>query len=106
VEKSSWVCSRRFKHLFYELNSYRYTPPFDRHDWVVDRCGTKIRYVIDFYTGKSDGPASKNLSFFLDVRPALDNWEGIRMRVEHFWERWFGKLSSSSPSSSKAAGSA
>lgn len=23
--------------------------PFDRHDWVVDRCGTEVRYVIDFY---------------------------------------------------------
>ena len=32
----------------------RYTPPFDRHDWVVDRCGTEVRYIIDFYTGKTD----------------------------------------------------
>jgi hypothetical protein len=23
--------------------------PFDRHDWVVDRCGQDVRYVIDFY---------------------------------------------------------
>ena len=23
--------------------------PFDRHDWVVDRCGEEVRYVIDFY---------------------------------------------------------
>ena len=23
--------------------------PFDRHDWVIDRCGTEVRYVIDFY---------------------------------------------------------
>lgn len=23
--------------------------PFDRHDWYVDRCGTEVRYVIDFY---------------------------------------------------------
>ncbi len=23
--------------------------PFDRHDWVVDRCGREVRYVIDFY---------------------------------------------------------
>lgn len=26
-----------------------YTLPFDRHDWTVDRCGAKVRYVIDFY---------------------------------------------------------
>lgn len=23
--------------------------PFDRHDWVIDRCGKEVRYVIDFY---------------------------------------------------------
>ena len=23
--------------------------PFDRHDWIVDRCGQEVRYVIDFY---------------------------------------------------------
>jgi hypothetical protein len=23
--------------------------PFDRHDWVVDRCGTEVRYIIDYY---------------------------------------------------------
>jgi hypothetical protein len=29
-----------------------YQAPFDRHDWIVDRCGTKVRYIIDFYTGR------------------------------------------------------
>ncbi|KLO14226.1 cytochrome C1 heme lyase [Schizopora paradoxa] len=66
-----------------------YQAPFDRHDWVVDRCGTRIRYVIDFYTGRS-AAGSANPSFFLDVRPALDNWEGVRMRVGNWWDRWFG----------------
>eukprot|EP01147_Barroeca_monosierra_P006496 gene6496-9369_t len=23
--------------------------PFDRHDWTVDRCGTEIRYILDYY---------------------------------------------------------
>ncbi len=23
--------------------------PFDRHDWVVDRNGRQVRYVIDYY---------------------------------------------------------
>lgn len=23
--------------------------PFDRHDWVVDRCGKEVRYIIDYY---------------------------------------------------------
>ncbi|KII88716.1 hypothetical protein PLICRDRAFT_110170 [Plicaturopsis crispa FD-325 SS-3] len=66
-----------------------FTPPFDRHDWVVDRCGTRVRYVIDFYTGRSI-PGTNGLSFFLDVRPALDNWEGVRMRVGRLWDDWFG----------------
>jgi cytochrome c heme-lyase len=65
-----------------------YSAPFDRHDWVVDRCGTRIRYVIDFYTGR--GAGSSNVSFYLDVRPALDNWEGVRMRVENAFEDLFG----------------
>ncbi|CAN8104528.1 unnamed protein product [Discula destructiva] len=56
-----------------------YTPPFDRHDWVVDRCGTKVEYVIDFYTGKVD--KSGRPSFYLDVRPKLNSWEGVRMRA-------------------------
>ncbi|TFK67919.1 cytochrome C1 heme lyase [Pluteus cervinus] len=64
-----------------------YAAPFDRHDWVVDRCGVRTRYIIDFYTGRSSDQNS--LSFYLDVRPALDNWEGVKMRVQHFWRRWF-----------------
>ncbi|KAH9951288.1 cytochrome C1 heme lyase [Amylocystis lapponica] len=72
-----------------------YSPPFDRHDWIVDRCGTRIRYVIDFYTGRATGPAANNLSFYLDARPALDGWDGAKMRIERFWERCVGKLWSS-----------
>lgn len=49
-----------------------------------------MRYIIDFYTGHSPGPSSNNLSFFLDVRPAYDNWEGVKMRAERFWEKLFG----------------
>ncbi|KAF8184932.1 cytochrome C1 heme lyase [Mycena galopus ATCC 62051] len=66
-----------------------YSAPFDRHDWVVDRCGLRMRYIIDFYTGKSQHPGAAP-SFFLDVRPAFDNWEGVKMRTQHFWGRYFG----------------
>ncbi|OQR86076.1 kinesin, partial [Thraustotheca clavata] len=45
--------------------------PFDRHDWIVDRNGEEVRYVIDFYTGQPT-PA-KPISVYMDVRPALDN---------------------------------
>ncbi|DAA74612.1 TPA_exp: Uncharacterized protein A8136_3150 [Trichophyton benhamiae CBS 112371] len=63
-----------------------YQLPFDRHDWVVERCdGARLEYVIDFYQGKSDrkGDGGK-LNFFLDVRPKLNSWEGLRMRASRF----------------------
>ncbi|EMD38477.1 hypothetical protein CERSUDRAFT_82742 [Gelatoporia subvermispora B] len=69
-----------------------YAPPFDRHDWVVDRCGVRMRYIIDFYTGHTAGPPASNVSFYLDVRPAFDNWEAVKLRAERFWERWVGSL--------------
>ncbi|KAJ6179335.1 hypothetical protein N7519_009796 [Penicillium mononematosum] len=72
--------------------------PFDRHDWVVERCGgERIEYVIDFYQGKPSGgngtpsglAANANanpgkLSFFLDVRPKLNTYEGWRLRFNRF----------------------
>ncbi|KAG5980867.1 hypothetical protein E4U43_006685 [Claviceps pusilla] len=61
-----------------------YTAPFDRHDWVIDRCGTRIDYVIDFYAGRpADGTAGgkPGPSFYLHVRPKLNTWEGVKMRV-------------------------
>lgn len=61
-----------------------YQRPFDRHDWVVDRCGTKVRYVIDYYTGRVD--KGNPFSFYIDARPALDSWEGVKMRMVSLWE--------------------
>ena len=61
-----------------------YQAPFDRHDWVVERCdGENVEYVIDFYQGK--GGAASGLNFYLDVRPKLNSWEGWRMRGARFW---------------------
>ena len=68
----------------------RYQAPFDRHDWVVDRCGTKMRYIIDFYTVKAAPVAPSGLAFFIDARPAFDNWDAVKMRTNRFCERWFG----------------
>ncbi|KAI0996902.1 hypothetical protein K3495_g11281 [Podosphaera aphanis] len=56
-----------------------YVAPFDRHDWMVDRCGKQVEYVIDFYAGKDEG--NDKLNFFLDVRPKLNSWEGCKMRI-------------------------
>jgi cytochrome c heme-lyase len=62
-----------------------YQTPFDRHDWVVDRCGTKVEYVIDFYAGKDEKVPGKELNFFLDVRPKLNSVEGWKMRTARYW---------------------
>ena len=51
------------------LNFLGYKLPFDRHDWVVDRCGTEVRYVIDFYNAVSYGGVAP-VAMHLDVRPA------------------------------------
>ncbi|SCV73924.1 BQ2448_6354 [Microbotryum intermedium] len=100
----------------YTLTSHSYTPPFDRHDWIVDRPlpattenpqpgSVRVRYVIDFYSGRGasllqpqGGSATSrtdvftrpSLAFFIDCRPALDGWEGVRMRVDKVREEWFG----------------
>lgn len=58
-----------------------YTAPFDRHDWVVDRCGTKVEYIIDFYAGRDESKGAGKLNFFLDVRPKLNTWEGFKTRA-------------------------
>lgn len=59
--------------------------PFDRHDWVVDRCGKQVDYVIDFYTGAPDPANPLKQSFYLDVRPKLNSFEGAKMRFCRFW---------------------
>lgn len=63
-----------------------YELPFDRHDWIVDRCGTEVRYIIDYYEGDLD---SKTGQFaLLDVRPALDSLGNIWDRMRVAWLRW------------------
>ncbi|TIA80954.1 hypothetical protein E3P89_02455 [Wallemia ichthyophaga] len=60
-----------------------YMPPFDRHDWIIDRCGQRVRYVIDFYAG-SNKLGLDTPSFYLDVRPAIDDLDSITMRLSRF----------------------
>ncbi|KAL6754322.1 cytochrome c/c1 heme-lyase [Haematococcus lacustris] len=66
------------------LNALGYALPFDRHDWVVDRCGHQVRYVIDFYAGVPQ-PGGPPAAMFLDTRPALDSfgaaWDRIVMQA-------------------------
>ena len=60
---------------------FGYTEPFDRHDWIVDRCGTEVRYIVDFYRGK---PSSFGypITFHVDARPALDSTEALKDRIK------------------------
>eukprot|EP00282_Hemiselmis_andersenii_P039608 CAMPEP_0169446210 /NCGR_PEP_ID=MMETSP1042-20121227/10854_1 /TAXON_ID=464988 /ORGANISM="Hemiselmis andersenii, Strain CCMP1180" /LENGTH=199 /DNA_ID=CAMNT_0009557663 /DNA_START=41 /DNA_END=637 /DNA_ORIENTATION=+ len=58
-----------------------YKLPFDRHDWTIDRCGKQVRYVIDFYHGKASEDG-KPVSFFIEVRPALDDPQSLFDRIQ------------------------
>ncbi|CAL8400475.1 holocytochrome c-type synthase [Gadus morhua] len=63
-----------------------YELPFDRHDWIVDRCGREVRYVIDYYDGEIN---KENYQFSnLDVRPAIDSLDAVWDRVKVAWWRW------------------
>lgn len=63
-----------------------YGYPFDRHDWIVDRCGKNVRYVIDYYDG---GQVNEKYTFaLLDVRPAMDSIENVWDRMKVTWWRW------------------
>jgi len=58
-----------------------FAPPFDRHDWVVRRPRTNklVRYVIDYYSLRKDVNAEPD--FYIDVRPALDNFGNAQARL-------------------------
>jgi len=63
-----------------------YELPFDRHDWIVDRCGKDVRYVIDYYDG---GMVDKDYKFaLLDVRPAMDSVDNVWDRMRVCYMRW------------------
>lgn len=63
-----------------------YELPFDRHDWIVDRCGKEVRYVIDYYS--ADNSPNKYQVAILDVRPALDSFEALWDRSKAAYWRW------------------
>ncbi|XP_046336424.1 holocytochrome c-type synthase-like [Haliotis rufescens] len=70
---------------------FGYELPFDRHDWIVDRCGKEVRYIIDYYDG---GAVNKSTYEFtlLDVRPAFDSPGAAWDRMKVAFMRW--KMSS------------
>lgn len=69
-------------------------PPFDRHDWIVRRAptvvdpkGQEVRYVIDYYS-VPDYTDEDEASFNLDVRPAIDSFDAIRVRWKKTLEEY------------------
>lgn len=82
LEPEAW---RAIEHSPARFHS-RYELPFDRHDWIINRCGTEVRYVIDYYDG---GEVSRDYQFtILDVRPALDSFTAVWDRMKVAWWRW------------------
>jgi len=63
-----------------------YEMPFDRHDWIIDRSGKEVRYIIDYYDGDLDHKSHEFAN--LDVRPALDSAEAVWDRMKVAWMRW------------------
>ena len=64
-----------FRVIFQKIDINRGEPPFDRHDWYVQRQiipgqSAEVRYVIDYYSGPPE-PTGEPV-FYLDVRPAVD----------------------------------
>mmetsp|Transcript_9020 Transcript_9020/g.20043 ORF Transcript_9020/g.20043 Transcript_9020/m.20043 type:complete len:221 (+) Transcript_9020:39-701(+) len=64
------------------------SPPFDRHDWHIDRCGHKVRYLVDFYDGKPTPEAP--VSIYVDARPEV-SFGGLRDRLT-LWAKDSGFL--------------
>lgn len=68
-----------------------YRRPFDRHDWYIRTRDLKNddadadpprRYIIDFYAGNRPGNTD---SFYLDVRPAADTFDAIKLRMSKYF---------------------
>lgn len=74
---------------FFRSTFLGYPRPFDRHDWVVDRCGKEdVRYIIDYYfwEGRSPSPIE------FHVRPAVNSistaYDRLREGLDSFKQRF------------------
>ena len=73
--------------------------PFDRHDWVVDRCGKEVRYIIDYYSmevpagsegaegAEGGGDEEVEVYYSVDARPA-PTLEGLWERGRMAFRKW------------------
>lgn len=80
------------------LKAFSGIVPFDRHDWIVDRCGKEVRYIIDYYSIEQPDPldphGEPDMVYSVDARPALTFGgavDRVRMGVTKWWkgEDWF-----------------
>lgn len=66
-------------------------PPFDRHDWFVQReyngQKSEVRYVIDYYSGPTE--ATGEPVFYLDVRPALTPTAAVERMMRWGGDVWY-----------------
>ncbi|KAG9240303.1 cytochrome c heme lyase [Calycina marina] len=66
-------------------------PPFDRHDWFVQReHGGKqqeVRYIIDYYSGPPE-PTGEPV-FYLDVRPAVTPTSAVERMMRWGGDVWY-----------------
>lgn len=65
-----------------------YRAPFDRHDWVITRCGKEVTYLLDFYHGRAT--PGKPVAMHIDARPAATDadgiWDRMRMPFVRMWQ--------------------
>lgn len=83
--QTSSHCSMRFFTIFFTYRwiltelivarimfNTRYELPFDRHDWIVDRCGREVRYVIDYYDGGKVDPDTHEFTILVSLYYPLE----------------------------------
>jgi len=69
-------------------------PPYERQDWITDRCGVINRYIIDFYKRPRDykDPDSPEDVLVIYARPSIRNWDGAKLRMRRGWDRFLAKI--------------
>jgi len=68
-----------------------YDLPFDRHDWIIERGGQEVRYVIDYYDAGDENGYKTGEFVELDCRPALDSFGAMYQRSRAAMFRWTAK---------------
>ncbi|SOS79800.1 cytochrome c heme lyase, putative [Plasmodium sp. gorilla clade G1] len=72
----------RFRSIFSSMGR-----PFDRHDWYVNRCGTQVKYILDYYNDES---INDDKNIYIDVRPAMNSFSNVWDRLRYpFYEFYF-----------------